>query len=121
MEINSLLPDERIERGKSEHGKITCRVEKADTSISIIIKDDGKGIDIQKIKDKAIKKGLIDQDGICSLTDSQLVDIIFSDSFSTKDEVNELSGRGYGLSAVMKEIKKINGVIEVDTAPGEIT
>jgi predicted ATPase/GAF domain-containing protein len=113
--------DERFESGKSDLGKITCIVEKRNMFISIVIEDDGKGIDLQKIKDKAIENRLIDHDVLSCLTDAQLVDLIFTDSFSTKDSINELSGRGYGLSAVMMETKKLNGTIQVDTSLGRGT
>lgn len=114
-------PEERVQAGKSDFGKITCRVEKTDTSIKILIEDDGRGIDIRKVKEKTLEKGIISEDKASSLTDDGLVDYIFSNSFSTKDSINELSGRGYGLSAVRREIEKLNGTIQVDTSVGRGT
>ena len=115
------IGDERLEAGKDILGKITCIVEKTNTSISITIKDDGKGIDIEEIKEKAINKGLISEDTVANLTDEQLIDLIFCDNFSTKDLINELSGRGYGLSAVKREMDKLHGTIQVETSLGKGT
>lgn len=113
--------DERLEVGKNILGKITCNVEKKDASISITIEDDGKGIDIEEIKEKAIKRGVISDDNVSNITHNQLIDLIFSDNFSTKDLINELSGRGYGLSAVKREIDKLHGTIKVETSLGKGT
>lgn len=115
------IGDERLEAGKDILGKITCIVEKTDTSISITIKDDGKGIDIEEIKEKAINRGLISEDTVSNLTDEQLIDLIFCDNFSTKNLINELSGRGYGLSAVKREMDNLHGTIQVETSLGKGT
>ncbi|RII35687.1 GAF domain-containing protein [Clostridium chromiireducens] len=114
-------PDERLENGKNELGNIRCTVQDHNSCISLIIEDDGIGIDTQRIKEKAIDKNLVSNVQATSLTREQLITLIFSDNFSTRDSINELSGRGYGLSAVKTEIEKLGGSINVETSLGHGT
>lgn len=102
-------PDERLETGKDEVATISCTTSYNQRWITIAIADDGQGIDTQKILDKASRLGIICKDDPCRL--------IFEDGFSTKEEVNALSGRGVGLSAVKAECKKLGGYIDIETSP----
>lgn len=106
-------PDERVEADKDEVAKISCKAELKDGQILLEISDDGRGIDKDKIIAKAKTMGLeIPQDPLL---------LIFEDSFSTKEQVTELSGRGVGLSAVRAEIKKLDGRIEIESEIGKGT
>jgi two-component system chemotaxis sensor kinase CheA len=112
-------PYTREENGKNREGRITILVEDSLDSILLTIQDDGKGIDINKIKkklkdiDHPLVKENIDKD--------ELIQIIFEPSFSTSDNINEDSGRGVGLSAVKEEIQKLRGKIQVVSEVGNGT
>jgi len=103
--------ESRLEAEKDELGTIECSVTNDQTHILLTIKDDGGGIDADRIREKLGAAGAI-------MSDQQAYMMIFSDSFSTKDEVSEISGRGIGLSAVKDEIEKLGGNIILDTKKG---
>lgn len=114
-------PDERLEANKDEIGKVTCNIDCTDEVISIRIQDDGRGIDIEKVKEKAVQKGVFSEEEVENLTQGEIVRLVFGDDFSTKEKVTELSGRGYGLSATLKELHRIAGEAEVITTKGNGT
>ena len=101
--------EERAELQKDEIGTISCEVFIDKQNLHIIIKDDGAGIDIKKIKNKAYR---LDID-TSNLSEDEILNLIFEDGFSTKDIVNEISGRGIGMAAVKNELDKLDGVIRV--------
>lgn len=103
--------ESRLEAEKDELGAIECSVTNDQTHIILTIKDDGGGIDANKIREKLGAAG-------AAMSEQQAYMMIFSDSFSTKDEVSEISGRGIGLSAVKDEIEKLGGNIILDTKKG---
>ena len=109
--------DERIRNGKSSAGKITLNAFHHGGSIVIEVKDDGAGLNKDRIRNKALEKGLITQDD--SLTDDQIYDLIFQPGFSTADVVSDVSGRGVGMDVVKRNITELNGSIEVSSTPGE--
>ncbi len=106
-------PDERIEKGKDKIGHIQIKVSKEGKNINIAITDDGRGIDIEKIKEKALEDGIIQEDKISSLSKEELLSYIFSPGFSTANQIDFLSGRGMGLNIVKTAISKLKGSIEV--------
>jgi len=108
-------PNERLQAGKEEAGKISIDLFRDDTNIHIIISDDGRGIDRKKIKEKALKLGFFTEKEIESIEDDQLLKIIFKDEFTTKKDISPLSGRGVGLSAVKKEVELLKGTIELNS------
>ena len=85
----------------------------------IQITDDGQGIDIDKVKQKAINKGLISEDE--ELDDKKIINLIFLPNFSTKDKANQLGGRGIGMNIISDAIKKLNGEITIQTEKGKGT
>jgi two-component system chemotaxis sensor kinase CheA len=87
--------------------------------IIISIRDDGKGIDTEKLSKKALEKGLVTEDQLASMSQKEILDIIFLPGFSTKEKATDLSGRGVGMDVVKTNIKKLNGLIEVRTEPGK--
>ena len=105
------MPHERLEKGKNERGTISCYINETENELKIIISDDGAGLDIDKIKTKAIDLNI----DFTSLNDDEIYGIIFYEKFSTKSTVSETSGRGIGMSAVKKELDKLNGVIKIIT------
>lgn len=112
-------PEERILAGKPEEGKIMMRAYQRGNHVVIEVEDDGRGIDIKKVRAKAIEKGLISKSE--SLTNEDLLQLIFLPGFSTKDEVTMISGRGVGLDVVADKIKSLRGIVEVKTKAGSFT
>lgn len=112
-------PDERVDNGKSEFGHIVCEVKPLDVQrFMVVIRDDGKGVDVERVKEKALQKGIITSDQLNTINEAHAIDLIFRDDFSTKDTVSMLSGRGVGLSAVRSELHKLGGSIMVKTEFG---
>ena len=105
--------EERILNDKSEIATIECKVYQKDNILYIEIKDDGRGINIEKIKQKALQKGIIDNNQIKFLDDNIILNLIFEEGFSTNNEITTISGRGIGLNIVKKEVDKLNGGIKV--------
>ncbi|MCD8501284.1 MAG: chemotaxis protein CheW [Bacillaceae bacterium] len=86
--------------------------------IVITVSDDGKGIDPEKIKNSAIKKGLVTKQEVEQLTDKELMLLIFKSGFSTADKITDVSGRGVGMDIVRSQIEKLNGLIDIDSTVG---
>ena len=114
-------PDERVKQGKPRHGTITLTAYQEGRNIFITAEDDGKGIDVERVKESAVNKGLISKEEADKLTDKEACDLIFMPGFSTAREVSDISGRGVGMDVVKTNIAKINGSVIVDTRPGRGT
>lgn len=106
-------PEERIKSGKERRGKILFKAYCAGTSVFVEIQDDGKGIDPEKIRKKAIEKGIIAADDI--LNDKEILNLIFLPGFSTAERISEISGRGVGMDVVKKRITDIRGQIKINS------
>ena len=109
-------PAVRVARGKTPTGTILLSAAQESNHVLITIMDDGAGIDAQVVRRKAVTRGLLKGDE--SLTEREVVQLIFAQGFSTSDQVGELSGRGVGLDVVLKSIERLNGLVEVETVPG---
>ncbi len=109
-------PEQREEAGKNRLGKVTLNAFHQGGNIVIEIMDDGNGLNTDKIRSKAIEKGLIGKDD--KLTDDEVHDLIFLPGFSTADAVSDLSGRGVGMDVVKRNINALNGSIEVTSQAG---
>ena len=109
-------PAVRVARGKTPTGTILLSAAQESNHVLITIMDDGAGIDAQVVRRKAIARGILKGDE--SLAERELVQLIFSQGFSTAEQVGELSGRGVGLDVVLKSIERLNGLVEVETVPG---
>lgn len=112
--------DERITQHKDGQGTITLQAKKAGGNVLIIVRDDGKGLDKQKIIKKATENALINRP-VKDLKDSEIFSLIFLPGFSTNDRVSEFSGRGVGMDVVTKNIRSIGGEVFVDSVPGKGT
>jgi two-component system chemotaxis sensor kinase CheA len=110
---------EREKTNKSIQGNIILEAKNAGNEVIILIKDDGKGLDEEKIIEKAIKNGVIEENH--HLTSEQVFQLILLPGFSTKEAVTEFSGRGVGMDVVAKSIEKIGGSIQVQSQKGEGT
>ncbi len=115
------LPAERKKKGKPPNGTIILEASQSGNHIIISIKDDGKGIDIEKVKNKAIKNGLFNKKTINDLTNEQLLKLIYEAGFSTSDKISAVSGRGVGLDVVKNVIGKLSGTVDINTKPGKGT
>jgi two-component system, chemotaxis family, sensor kinase CheA len=113
------LPEVRLKNGKPEEGTILFRAFYSGSNIHIEIKDDGAGIDKNKVLEKAIKSKLINEDD--KLTDSQILNLVFAPGFSTATQVSDVSGRGVGMDVVNKKISEIRGEVLIGSRPGEGT
>lgn len=115
------LPEDRVRMGKSEHGNISLRAYYLGSYAVIEIKDDGKGIDTEKVIEKAIQKELVPQEKVSSLSQTEILDLIFEPGFSTAKSITELSGRGVGMDVVKSAIKEMQGNVEINTTQGSGT
>ncbi|HEX5710546.1 MAG TPA: chemotaxis protein CheA [Sulfuricurvum sp.] len=110
---------ERLSVGKKVEGTITLRAYHKSGNIVISVSDDGRGINKEKVLQKAIERGVITGDE--NLTDSQIFGLIMQPGFSTADTISDLSGRGVGLDVVKTSIEKLRGKVEIDSKEGEGT
>ncbi len=106
-------PEERIALGKPETGKITLSAQQSGNKVIIKIQDDGRGINVPKIKEKALEKGYLTQDEINTMSDEQITNLIFAPGFSTGDQITNISGRGIGLDVVQSKIAQLNGKVKI--------
>lgn len=112
---------DRIRAGKSETGKVRLSAGYAEDRVIIVVEDDGKGIDPVKIRESAIRKGIITQDTVDSLSEEDTVNLIFQPGFSTAIKADDVSGRGVGLDIVKANIEKLGGTVRIKTTPGKGT
>lgn len=109
----------RRERGKSEVGSIFLDAYQDGNNVVIEVRDDGNGIDVENVKNKAVSKGTITEEQAAVMTDKDVIDLLFKPSFSTADKVTDVSGRGVGLDVVKSKIEALGGDVEVKTVYGE--
>ncbi|OIQ55596.1 chemotaxis protein CheA [Neomoorella thermoacetica] len=114
-------PEVRLRQGKPRHGTVRLKAFHQENQIVITVEDDGAGMDAEKIKAKAIAKGLISPESAARLSRREALDLIFLPGLSTSDKVTDVSGRGVGMDIVRNHIEKINGTIDIRTTPGKGT
>ncbi len=112
-------PDERERLGKPRVGTISLNAYHEGNQIIIEVSDDGGGINLEKVRARGIKQGLISADD--RLTDREIVDLIFTPGFSTAEVVSDVSGRGVGMDVVKRNISRLKGVFDIETAAGQGT
>jgi two-component system chemotaxis sensor kinase CheA len=110
-------PQERRKTGKPEEGRIYLTASHAESSIMLTVWDDGRGMNRQKIVDKAIERGLIDSAE--RMTDKEVWQMVFLPGFSTAEKVTEISGRGVGMDVVRQAVESLRGRIEVQNTEGQ--
>lgn len=108
-------PVERVRKGKPETGAIKIDISRDGSDVVIRVSDDGAGVDLEKVRNKAQKMGLIEKDQ--SVADGDLVQYILEPGFSTASQVTQLSGRGVGMDVVDIEIKQLGGTLQIETSP----
>jgi two-component system chemotaxis sensor kinase CheA len=109
-------PQARQAAGKPEAGQITLRARPQGTSVVIEVSDDGQGINLPRVREIAVRKGLADPDK--TYTNDAIIEFLFQPGFSTSEQVSEVSGRGVGLDVVAKNIAAFNGLVDVTTTAG---
>lgn len=115
------MPEERVEAGKPETGTITLNAFHEGGHIIIEIKDDGKGLSMERIRRKIIDNGLATEPELDGLSDTQIQQFIFRAGFSTAEQVTNISGRGVGMDVVRTNIEKIGGTVELKSIEGHGT
>ena len=115
------MPDTRIAAGKSETGTIKLKAYNEGNAIVIQIDDDGKGLDVDMLKNKSLEKGIITEKEADSMSDKEAFALIFKPGFSTAAAVTNVSGRGVGMDVVKTNIEKLNGIIDIDSELGQGT
>ncbi len=111
--------EERVRLGKPEVGSIFLDAYQDGNNVTIEVRDDGGGINTEKVKNKAIEKGTITAQQAETMTDKDFIDLLFQPSFSTADKISDVSGRGVGLDVVKTKIESLGGSIEAKTVKGE--
>ncbi len=110
-------PEERLAAGKPRAGAITLKAAHKGANVVVTVSDDGKGLDRETIRAKAVARGLVSADA--DLSDKEVFDQIFAPGFSTAAQVSNVSGRGVGMDVVKREIDNLRGSVEVESRPGE--
>jgi two-component system chemotaxis sensor kinase CheA len=110
---------ERIDSGKNQKGIIRLQAYQDGNSVIIEVSDDGKGIDVDKIREKALSKGQITKEESMTMSNPEILDLLFKPSFSTAEKITDLSGRGVGLDVVKSKITALGGNVEVKTELGK--
>jgi two-component system, chemotaxis family, sensor kinase CheA len=111
--------DERVKKGKAATGNLYLRAYQDGNSVVIEVEDDGNGIDLNRVRKKAVEKGIISQVEADSLDEKSSVELLFKPGFSTAEKISDISGRGVGLDVVKTKIESLNGVVEVETVSGK--
>ena len=114
-------PDERRAVGKPRSGTVVLSARHAGGQVHVEITDDGRGIDADKLRNRAVERGLLPADAAESLTDPEAMDLIFQPGFSTAKQVGKYSGRGVGMDVVKTNVEQMNGSISIESEPGRGT
>jgi two-component system chemotaxis sensor kinase CheA len=112
------MPDVRQAQGKPRQGTVTLSASQEGDHILLTIKDDGAGMNAEKLKEIAIKRGVLDVDTAARMPDKEAFSLIFAPGFSTKTEISEVSGRGVGMDVVKTKITQLNGAVDIDSEMG---
>lgn len=115
------MPEDRVAAGKPETGTVILRATADEETFRLMIQDDGKGLDLESIKNKAIEKGNISAEKAKSMTDQEIASLIFGAGVSTAKKITDISGRGVGMDVVKTNIEKLGGSIQIDTVLGKGT
>ena len=115
------MPEERVKAGKPRTGKVTLSASQEGDHIELAIVDDGGGMDPDKLRGIAVKRGLMDAEAASRLTNKECFNLIFAPGFSSKEQISDISGRGVGMDVVKTAINTLNGSVDVDSEMGKGT
>ena len=113
------MPEERVAGGKPAEGRILLRAFQDSGCIVVEIRDDGKGIDPSRIREKAAEKGVATPEALAAMSDDEIIQLIFAPNFSTADSISDLSGRGVGMDAVLTMVHNFGGTAHVASSLGK--
>ncbi|WP_435126297.1 ATP-binding protein [Halobaculum sp. D14] len=114
-------PAEREAAGKDPEGTIELRASRERDHVTIVVEDDGGGIEADALREKAVEKGVKTQAEVDAMDDAEARDLVFHPGFSTNDEVTDVSGRGVGMDVVRTTVKQLDGAVTLESTPGEGT
>ncbi|MBZ6493857.1 chemotaxis protein CheA [Natrinema longum] len=114
-------PAEREEAGKPREGTVEVHADRARDRVTITVKDDGGGLDPDRLRDEAVEAGILDADAADAMPDEDAYDLIFHSGLSTADEVTDVSGRGVGMDVVKRTIEDLDGTVSIDSDEGDGT
>ncbi|MES2255417.1 MAG: hybrid sensor histidine kinase/response regulator [Pseudomonadota bacterium] len=114
-------PDERLIAGKPAEGVVCLEARHNAGSLQITVSDDGRGIDLNGLRERVVIRGLTNREIATTLSESELLEFLFLPNFTTKDVVTDISGRGVGLDAVQDMVKRVRGVVRISSQPGSGT
>lgn len=115
------MPDVRLKAGKPRTGLVRLAASQAGDHILLTIQDDGAGMDPEKLKSIAIKRGVLDPDAAARMSDTEAFNLIFAPGFSTKEQISDISGRGVGMDVVKTKITQLNGTVHINSKLGQGT
>lgn len=111
--------EQREQAGKPRQGKVTLEARQEGNSVIITVSDDGKGFDIQKVKEKAIRNGIVTPEALAEMREEQILELTFLPGFSTAAKVSDVSGRGVGMDVVREKVSSLGGVVSISSVYGE--
>lgn len=115
------MPEDRVAAGKSSMATVRLTARRERSNVIIEVSDDGKGIDVARVKRKALERGLITEAQAAAMADEEAVMLIFKSGLSTADKVTEVSGRGVGMDIVRTKVESLGGMVKVETRIGQGT
>jgi two-component system, chemotaxis family, sensor kinase CheA len=114
-------PQERLKQGKPATGRISIQARQHSGHVEILVIDDGRGIQIEKLRQRLITKGLFSEEQMLNMADAEVINTVFLPSTSTSDIITDISGRGFGMDIVKTEIERLKGSVTLTSQPGEGT
>jgi len=111
-------PDERIAAGKPPEGVVELAASQSEGSVIVVVRDDGRGIDPDKVRRKAVERGWLSEEQAAALSDDDALRLSFRPGFSTKEQVSEVSGRGVGMDVVRNALEQIGGTVDIQSTVG---
>ncbi|MBG0758828.1 chemotaxis protein CheA [Vibrio cidicii] len=115
------MPEDRVKVGKTRTGKVILSASQEGDHIELAIVDDGGGMDPDKLRGIAVKRGMMDEDAAARLSNKECFNLIFAPGFSSKEKISDISGRGVGMDVVKTAINTLNGSIDIDSEMGKGT
>ncbi len=110
--------EERLAAGKPPEGRVEIAASQSEGSVIVVVKDDGRGIDPNKIRQKAVERGILTEEQAANASDDEVIKFIFHSGFSTKESVSEVSGRGVGMDVVKSAMEQIGGTVDLHSQAG---
>lgn len=114
-------PEERVRQGKPPRGRLVLKAQALGRRVHIRVQDDGRGIDLEKVRRIAVERGLLEEKEAEQADERTLLELLLQPAFTTRRQADEMSGRGVGLDAVQSTVRRLNGLVQVETHPGRGT